>query len=172
MFYPDNFKCIRSATENVSNIVNFSIKCIFRLLIYYNVLSYGNVLNLIFSIWRSSHIVNDQYIWTEYCCDVITQRLNLSFYFSVNYKGLYFPTSLARRKTSAITGYLHAAPRESPFPSLRSVVQNGRQQWVKKDTLIHQNCVKTRCSRSNDVGNTCVGQGLLVTCSCWTRMLR
>lgn len=37
--------------------------------------------------------------------------------------------------TSQLTGYVDTAPHEGPFPSLRSVVQNGRQKWVLKISL-------------------------------------
>lgn len=36
---------------------------------------------------------------------------------------------------SQLTGYVDTAPHEGPFPSLRSVVQNGRQKWVLKISL-------------------------------------
>lgn len=41
-----------------------------------------------------------------------------------------------------LTGYLDAAPREGPFPSLRSVVQNGWQKWVKNCPFTLHKCVE------------------------------
>lgn len=82
-----------------------------------------HVINLF--IFLTSRLVVSKYLYLRslYC--------PLVSCFLINKKNTIPCMLCAPEVTLHFTGYLHAQPRKGPFPSLRSVVQNGRHKWVK-----------------------------------------